>query len=565
MPPFPTLEDQISFLISRVDALESRLARLEGLAPVPGPVHYTAEAADSASAEALPLPRVDGRRLTAALGRSFIILGGAFLLRALTDAAIWPPAVGVAMGLAYGLVWMATSVVAARRHDDVRALFDVATALIIGFPLIVEATFRFDLLSAAGVAVMLTLVTAGSLGAAYVSRLQTLAWLAATGGMLTGLTLMVRLGVVAPYSLYFTALGVATLWLGYLREWKGLRWPTGVLAVVGVFGVTSRALGAQPLDAPTMAWFAQAVLVLGYFASIAMRTLVRGRQVIVFEVVQTGLVLLVGVGGALYVSRSTGSGGWVLGVTLVALGAVAYLVSFAFLPRESAGALNFYFYSTLAIIFVLSGLEIAMGGAPQAMALTALAALLAVAWRRSGRVSLGGHAAVALVVASISGGLLVLAESAFMGELPTTALVGTAGLTLAVALAISGSRMAACHGPRPIAADIPAIVIALLALAGAAGVVTLAIGRGAGLGAQDPGVLATVRTALLSGLAVLAAWLHRPGAFSSIGTLAYPLLAVIGIKLAVTDLRVSTAATLFVALACYGVALVIVPRLHRVV
>jgi hypothetical protein len=287
--------------------------------------------------------------------------------------------------------------------------------------------------------------------------------------------------------------------------------------------------------------------------------------VIVFEVVQTGLVLLVGVGGALYVSRSTGSGGWVLGVTLVALGAVAYLVSFAFLPRESAGALNFYFYSTLAIIFVLSGLETAMRGVPQAMALTALAALLAVAWWRSGRVSLGGHAAVALVVASISGGLLVLAESAFMGELPTTALVGTAGLTLAVALAISGSRMAACHVPRPIAADIPAIVIALLALAGAAGVVTLAIGRVAGLGAQDPGVLATVRTALLSGLAVLAAWLHRPGAFSSIGTLAYPLLAVIGIKLAATDLRVSTAATLFVALACYGVALVIVPRLHRVV
>ena len=71
------------------------------------------------------------------------------------------------MGLAYGLVWMATSVVAARRLDDVRALFDGATALIIGFPLIVEATFRFDLLSAAGAAVMLTLVTAGSLGAAY--------------------------------------------------------------------------------------------------------------------------------------------------------------------------------------------------------------------------------------------------------------------------------------------------------------------------------------------------------------------------------------------------------------
>ena len=65
---------------------------------------------------------------------------------------------------------------------------------------------------------------------------------------------MVRLGVVAPYALYFIALGVAALWLGYLREWKGLRWPTGLLAVAGVFGVTTRALGAPPLDAPTTAW-----------------------------------------------------------------------------------------------------------------------------------------------------------------------------------------------------------------------------------------------------------------------------------------------------------------------
>ena len=564
MPPITTLEDQISALTSRLESVEARLAALEGRQPLPRV--NTAGVSTSLGEAELAIDagwQVDGRRLTTALGRSFIILGGAFLLRALTDAGTWPPAVGVAVGLLYGLAWLATSVMAARAPDRIRALFDGATALIIGFPLVIEATFKFNLLGATTAAAVLTVLTAGSLLASAMTRLQTLAWLTAIGGMLTGLTLMVRLGVVAPYAIYFVALGVAALWLGYMREWKLLRWPTGLLAAAGVFGVTTRAIGQTPLDPPTVAWLMQAALIIGYFASIAVRTLVRGRQVIAFEIVQTVLVLFVGVGGALAVSRSAGSGGLVLGTSLVVLGAVAYLVSFAFMPRDSAGALNFYFYSSLALIFVLSGLAVAVTGAPQALALTAVAALLAVAWWRSGRVSLGGHAAVALVVASISGGLMALAETAFMGELPAPAVVATAGLTLAVALGISGSRISGCHLPRPIPSDAPAIVIGLLALAGTAGVLTFAIGHAAGWGADDAGVLATARTALLSGLAVLAAWLHRPGAFSSIGTLAYPLLAAIGIKLALADLRASTAATLFIALACYGAALVLVPRMQR--
>jgi hypothetical protein len=564
MPPITTLEDQISALTSRLESVEAHLAALERRQPLP---RMNAAGVSTGLGEAEPAIdgglQVDGRRLITALGRSFIILGGAFLLRAFTDAGTWSPAVGVAVGLLYGLAWLATSVMAARAPDRIRALFDGATALIIGFPLVIEATFKFNLLGATTAAAVLTVLTAGSLLASAMTRLQTLAWLTAIGGMLTGLTLMVRLGVVAPYAIYFVALGVAALWLGYMREWKLLRWPTGLLAAAGVFGVTTRALGETPLDPPAVAWLMQAALVIGYFASIAVRTLVRGRQVIAFEVVQTVLVLLVGVGGALAVSRSAGSGELVLGTSLVALGAVAYLVSFAFMPRDSAGALNFYFYSSLALIFVLSGLAVAITGAPQALALTAVAALLAVAWWRSGRVSFGGHAAVALVVASISGGLLALAETAFMGDLPAPAVVATAGLTLAVALGISGSRISRCHLPRPIPSDAPAIVIGLLALTGTAGVLTFAIGHAAGWGADDADVLSTARTALLSGLAVLAAWLHRPGAFSSIGTLAYPLLAAIGIKLALADLPASTAATLFIALGCYGAALVLVPRMQR--
>jgi hypothetical protein len=562
-PPSSSLADQIQSLTERLAAVESRLAALEARGPAP------ASAAESADYDIFPsvdVRRVDSLRLTTALGRSFIVLGGAFLLRALTDAGTWPPAAGVSLGMLYALAWIALSDRAARGGDRVRAIFDGGTALIIGFPLIAEATFRFGLFTTQIAAVVLTAFTALALVAAYRGRLQSVACMATVGGMLTGLTLMVRLGVVVPYSIYFTALGVGTLWLGYLREWKLLRWPAGLLAAGSVLGVTSRALALPPVDSAASAWTSQGLLLVGYFASIVIRTLVRGRQVILFEVAQTVLVLIVGVGGALMVSRSLGAGSVTLGVVLGVLGAIAYLVSFRFMPRESRGALNFYFYSSLAMVFVLTGVESALTGAPRALALTAFAALLAAAWSRSGRVTLGGHAAVALGAASVSGGLMTFFESAFVGELPVAALLWTAGLTLAVAVLVSGSHASECPARRLAAGDLPALTIGLMAIVGTAAFLTLGVARlteAWSSMAMDPGVLATVRTAVLSVLAVGAALLDRPGRFSAVGKLAYPLLAATGLKVALVDLRASSPATLFVALACYGAALVLVARLRR--
>ena len=307
----------------------------------------------------------------------------------------------------------------------------------------------------------------------------------------------------------------------------------------------------------------QGALVVGYLASIAIRTLVRGRQVIVFEVVQTLLVLIVGVGGALAVSQSVGSGGLLLGGTLIVLGLATYLVSFQFLPRESRGALNFYFYSSLALVFVVIGLRTALSGRAAGGGAHRVRGA-AGAWHGRGpdRVSLGGHAAVALVAASISGGLLRLDESAFAGDLPAAQLLWPAVATLAVALVIEGSAVAGSRTPRVAWADVPSLVIAALGLAGVAALVTMVLGCVFSLGA-DAGLLGTLRTAVLSVLAMGCALLNRPGRFSAVGKLAYPLLALTGLKLVVVDLQYSTPAMLFVALACYGTALVLGPRLRR--
>jgi len=75
-------------------------------------------------------------------------------------------------------------------------------------------------------------------------------------------------------------------------------------------------------------------------------------------------------------------------------------------------------------------------------------------------------------------------------------------------------------------------------------------------------MLTTIRTAVLSLLAVGCARLPRTGRFSAMAWLAYPLLAATGLKLLAIDLRYSRASTLFAALAFYGAALVLVPRLR---
>jgi hypothetical protein len=48
--------------------------------------------------------------------------------------------------------------------------------------------------------------------------------------MATAAALALRTAELGPFALFLVLLGVATLWLGYLREWTLLRWPVALLA-----------------------------------------------------------------------------------------------------------------------------------------------------------------------------------------------------------------------------------------------------------------------------------------------------------------------------------------------
>jgi uncharacterized membrane protein YfcA len=77
------------------------------------------------------------------------------------------------------------------------------------------------------------------------------------------------------------------------------------------------------------------------------------------------------------------------------------------------------------------------------------------------------------------------------------------------------------------------------------------------------GVLATVRTVILTTSAVVLARLGRSARWRELAWLAYAALAIAGVKVLIEDVPRSQAATLFIALVAYGVALIVTPRMMR--
>jgi hypothetical protein len=72
-----------------------------------------------------------------------------------------------------------------------------------------------------------------------------------------------------------------------------------------------------------------------------------------------------------------------------------------------------------------------------------------------------------------------------------------------------------------------------------------------------------LRTGVLAVAALLVAWASRQARFREWAWLVYPLLVVIGLKMVAQDFKFSRPATLFIALALYGAALIVAPRLRR--
>jgi hypothetical protein len=569
------LESAVGQLHLTVVSLQQRLDAIEakGLAGATTTAASVAQSPTEVGAGVLSAglrvkDQYDPITILSLIGRLLVVLAGGFFLRAVTDAGTLPVPVGIGLAFAYAAVWLFMSDVAGGRGMVPNALLHAMAAALVAFPLAVEATIRFKVLTGPSSALVLAVLSAGLLFVAWRRRLRGVAWITVVGGLPASAILLIQTGVVAPFALYLIALGVATLWLSYSIDWWGSRWPTALAADIVVASVTLRAFAPEQRDAPLVAMLLLMLLLAGYFGSIAMRTLVRGRDVSRFEVVQTIAVLVVSLWGAIALAHAAQAVAVTIGVGALIAGAACYVVAASMVDRREGSALNFYYYTTLALVLVLAGFTIAIGGAWLGAVFALFGVVGTVLWSRSGRLFMLLHGAVYIVAAGIASGSIVYALRTLVAGAVGPWMVPDLGmLVVLVASALAAgltARRAIADGEDVAIGARFAVTIAFvwIACGGMIGFIAPVVG-GLADRSVDPGVLATVSTAVLSVATLAIAWLGRHARFREWGWLVYPLLVGIGLKLVAQDFKHSRPATLFIALALYGAALIIAPRLRR--
>lgn len=562
------LEGKVAELAAGLRGLEERLAAVEH-APARAPAARAAGPRSSGLDAAPSLGGVPSPAATVTfVGRTLLVLAGGFVLRALTDAGTVAAPLGVALGLAYAGTWIVLADLAGRSGAKWSAAFHGASATMLGFPLVFEATFRLRLVSPSTAAVVLAGLTGVALVVAARRRLQGLAWLVSLAGTATAVSLALAPleGRALLPTLFVVLLGVATLWLGYVLDWYALRWPIALAADLLVAIMALRAVSTTTAEGPGPAAIAEAALLLLYLGSIAARTIYLERRVIAFEIVQTAIALAVGLGGAGFVASRSGGGATAFGIVSIVAGAAAYYVAFELVERRQKSPANFTFYTTTALVLLLAGSALVLPETVLGIAWGVLGVAFAGFARQRSRKTLAVHAAAYAVMAAVASGALGHAVESGLASPDEAWAAATVGEIIAV---VAGGLTAwlCAHGPvrRSWFERAPQLVLLAAVACGASGLaegwlVPFFAGTPPGANA---GTVATIRTAVwVVGVLWLTA-LARRDAWLEAGWLRYPALAAIGLKILLEDLQRSRPATLFLAFALYGAALILVARARR--
>ena len=554
------MKDRFAELEARLARVEARLSKLEGESP-------PKTAVDKPLAESTVADRVVASAPTH-IGHTLLIFGGAYLLRAITDFQFVPTAIGLSMGATYALFWLYMAYrKSAVESQRITAAILGALSIVLIMPLLVEATEHFKLLTGRQSAVALAVYCALAFGVALKRDMRTLAWLATAGTIATGLAVMIVSHAAYVVATLLILLGLATLWIAYSKDWIGLQWlgAAGANAVVlGLVGLsTTDQWAIEPETAAVFATF----LLLTYLVSFVYRTHGKGQNVALFEPLQALAASAVAFTAAVMAAQAGQFGLGLMGVLSIVVGGSAYALAFSPETRRIRGR-NFFYYSTLGLVFVLAGSGLMLPHDAAAILWSLIAVGMAVLSGRTGRVALSLQCTLLLFAAGVYSGILSTGLAALVGDAGTDwpGLSGThavVAIATVVCLFIPVAQRSERWGKL---AGLPQLIVLALSVWEVGGLMVVVLAPSlAAAASEEPNlsVLASVRTAVLSVAAVTLAISSRHWRWPEARWLAYPLLILVAIKLFAEDFPHGQPATLFVSLAFVGSALLLVAKVIK--
>ncbi len=509
------------------------------------------------------------------VGRTLVVLGGAFLLRAVSAASLLPALSGPAIGLAYAAWWFVKADRAGAAGLRQSAFFYAVGATVIAYPLIWETSARFHLLPGAVAAPALVVFLAIGLLISWRRSLHGVAWVSVCAALATTVGLFFWTQEYLHYAIALLISALAMEAIGFRERWPRLRWAPAfavdlivlALGLLASHSHDSAQVTAALPEAGVVAVCLAAPVV--YLVSVAARTLVYRQLITFFELAQVTLSLLLGIGGAVAIIAFNKGDPAAIAVAIVGSGVACYAVAFASIDPESGLRRNFYSYTSFAGILLLVGSWMLLGPVGLALAWMALGLLALALGCRFGRTTLRLHGALYLAASAVCSGLVEFGLHGLIGqstehcpELASVSIAVGLGSAAGYALLVKSRDPALTHWSE----HVPRLIVAGLLAWSFAGIAAPRLADRLFRFADEltyAAFLASTRTAVLSCLAVALAWGGRRCSLPELAWLVYPLLAATGARLLWEDVRYGEPVNLFLALAFYGGALVVTSRMLR--
>ena len=567
MEDFPATMEQLAL---RVQQLELRVQLLEQSGPHPAAVNTDHPAVEMQEPFAQPHPPAPPASISSSgsnfpvVGKALLGIGGAFVLRALTESGSLPTTLLVVIAFAYACAWLVLATRVPAEEWFASTTYACSSARLLA-PMLWGLTLRFQLLSPWATAGCLTAFALAASALGWKRNLAPVVWIANLTGVLTALSLMLATHSVLPFLAALLVMALASEYAADLGHWPGVRALVALAADLAIAltafiysGPENRhedypQLGVLALVVPA------ALLFLIYAVSQTIGTLFQKKSITLTGVAQSmaafalAAIVLLQFGGP--------NGALALGLCCLLFAAVAYpaaLLRFTISPEKR----NYYVYSTwAAALFITGGLLLLP---TLALSLTLAAAGLAamlLAIRRSS-LTLRFHAVAFLAVTAYTSGFADHFAQSLFGAIPVAQswLVLTVAAACILGYALGGQSTAASWRQRTpwlLSAALAVASIAMLAVQALVAVTAL-------LTTPDVSHIAVIRTLTLCALTLGLAFSGARWRRTELVWMAWGLLGLVGIKLLVEDLRHGHAVFTAISISLFAVTLILLPRLVRV-